>query len=47
VRRGRPAVPGEVAVPAGAPPREAHDGEVLAAQAALLESLAEATAEAA
>jgi putative hydroxymethylpyrimidine transport system ATP-binding protein len=47
VLRGMPAVPVEVAVPAGAPPREAHDGEVLAAQAALLESLAEATAEAA
>jgi putative hydroxymethylpyrimidine transport system ATP-binding protein len=47
VLRGTPAVPVEVAVPAGAPPREAHDVEVLAAQATLLESLAEATAEAA
>jgi putative hydroxymethylpyrimidine transport system ATP-binding protein len=47
VLRGTPAVPAEVAVPAGAPPREAHDVAVLAAQAALLESLAEATAEAA
>ncbi|GGG48579.1 ABC transporter [Caldovatus sediminis] len=47
VLRGTPAVPVEVAVPAATPPREAHDVAVLSAQAALLESLAEATAEAA
>jgi putative hydroxymethylpyrimidine transport system ATP-binding protein len=47
VLRGTPAVPVEVAVPAATPPREAHDVGVLSAQAALLESLAEATAEAA
>jgi len=47
VLRGTPAVPVEAAVPAALPPREAHDVEVLSAQAALLESLAEATAEAA
>ncbi|MBW8270670.1 ABC transporter ATP-binding protein [Caldovatus aquaticus] len=47
VLRGSPAVPVEVPVPAAAPPREAHDVAVLTAQGALLESLAEATAEAA
>ncbi len=42
VLSGRPAVPSEVAVPAGAPPRPARDGALLAAQGALLERLAEA-----
>ncbi len=42
VLSGRPAAPAEVAVPHGAPPRPARDGELLAAQGALLERLAEA-----
>ena len=39
---GTPAVPVDVAVPAGRPPRPAADPGLLAAQAALLERLAEA-----
>jgi putative hydroxymethylpyrimidine transport system ATP-binding protein len=39
---GSPATPAELSVPAGAPPRSARDGALLAAQAALLERLAEA-----
>lgn len=39
---GSPATPAEVPVPAGAPPRAAGDPALLAAQAALLERLAEA-----
>jgi putative hydroxymethylpyrimidine transport system ATP-binding protein len=46
VLRGDPATPEEVPVPAGAPPREATDPALLLAQAALLERLAAATAEA-
>ncbi|MCZ8148122.1 MAG: ATP-binding cassette domain-containing protein [Roseomonas sp.] len=41
VLQGSPAAPAEVSVPAGAPPRPARDGALLAAQAALLERLAE------
>jgi putative hydroxymethylpyrimidine transport system ATP-binding protein len=41
---GAPAVPREIALPPGAPPRPAHEPEVLAAQAALLEQLAELSA---
>ena len=41
---GHPAVPQDIAVPAGATPRPAHDPAVLAAQAALLEQLAEMAA---
>ena len=41
---GNPATPSEVPVPAGAPPRPAADPALLAAQAALLERLAEAAA---
>ena len=37
---GAPAVPQDIAVPEGTPPRPAHDPAVLEAQAALLESLA-------
>lgn len=40
---GTPAVPQDIALPAGPPPRPAHDPAVLAAQAALLEQLAELT----
>jgi putative hydroxymethylpyrimidine transport system ATP-binding protein len=48
VLRGDPAMPEEVAVPTGsAPPRNAADPALLAAQAALLERLAAASAEAA
>jgi putative hydroxymethylpyrimidine transport system ATP-binding protein len=43
VLTGRPAVPVEVAAPAGAPPRPARDAALLAAGAALLERLAEAS----
>jgi putative hydroxymethylpyrimidine transport system ATP-binding protein len=46
VLRGDPATPEEVPVPGGAPPREATDPALLLAQAALLERLAAATAEA-
>jgi putative hydroxymethylpyrimidine transport system ATP-binding protein len=46
VLRGSPAVPEEVPVPAGAPPREATDPALLQAQATLLERLAASTAEA-
>lgn len=46
VLRGHPATPEEVPVPAGVPPREATDPALLLAQAALLERLAAATAEA-
>jgi len=42
VLQGTPAAPVEVAVPDGAPPRAARDPALLAAQAALLERLAEA-----
>jgi len=42
VLTGRPATPVEVAVPDGTPPRPARDPALLAAQAALLERLAEA-----
>ncbi|MGG5821776.1 ABC transporter ATP-binding protein [Falsiroseomonas sp. HW251] len=42
VLSGTPASPSEVAVPHGTPPRPARDGELLAAQGALLERLAEA-----
>ncbi len=41
---GHPALPEEIAVPAGTPPRPAGDAALLAAQAALLERLAEAVA---
>jgi len=41
---GAPAVPQDIAVPAGATPRPAHDPAVLTAQAALLEHLAAAEA---
>ena len=44
VLTGAPSVPVEVAVPAGVPPRPAGDPGLLAAQAALLERLAEAVA---
>ena len=44
VLRGAPAVPEEVAVPPGAPPRPARDPVLLAAHGALLERLAEAAA---
>jgi putative hydroxymethylpyrimidine transport system ATP-binding protein len=43
---GNPAVPRDIPVPHGAPPRPAHDPAVLEAQAALLESLAATGAEA-
>jgi putative hydroxymethylpyrimidine transport system ATP-binding protein len=39
---GTPATPADVAVPEGRPPRPAADPALLAAQAALLERLAEA-----
>jgi putative hydroxymethylpyrimidine transport system ATP-binding protein len=42
VLSGQPAVPAEVEVPDGMPPRTARDGALLAAQGALLERLAEA-----
>ena len=42
VLSGNPAAPAEVEVPHGTPPRPARDGELLAAQGALLEKLAEA-----
>jgi putative hydroxymethylpyrimidine transport system ATP-binding protein len=42
VLSGRPAVVSELPVPMGAPPRDARDARVLAAQGALLEALAEA-----
>lgn len=42
VLQGRPASPVELPVPDGAPPRPARDAALLAAQAALLERLAEA-----
>jgi putative hydroxymethylpyrimidine transport system ATP-binding protein len=42
VLTGRPAAPVEAEVPDGAPPRPARDPALLAAQAALLERLAEA-----
>jgi putative hydroxymethylpyrimidine transport system ATP-binding protein len=41
VLQGTPAVPVEIAVPDGSPPRPARDAMLLAAQAALLERLAE------
>ncbi len=41
---GHPAVPQDIAVPAGPTPRPAHDPAVLTAQATLLERLAEAAA---
>jgi putative hydroxymethylpyrimidine transport system ATP-binding protein len=44
VLSGSPAVPVEVPVPPGAPPRPAGDPALLSAQAALLERLAEAVA---
>jgi putative hydroxymethylpyrimidine transport system ATP-binding protein len=44
VLSGSPSVPVEVPVPSGAPPRPAGDPALLAAQAALLERLAEAVA---
>ncbi len=44
VLNGSPAVPQDIPVPAGAPPRPARDPALLAAQAALLEQLAEAAA---
>ncbi len=44
VLSGRPALPVQVAVPAGTPPRPAHDPALLSAQANLLERLAEAVA---